>query len=151
MDESLNNLLKEVEELDKELSWRFAKTYVHIAPHWYISISKDSDEKSKRLFSIIVDLQKKIGEYDYYPKKYEIVDNKVKVTEWGKTKVVKIGKWKYWIIGNILNKTYVNYDDLLKAVEEELKKLNYSEEESRKILEIQRGLIEERKKKDSSK
>lgn len=76
------------DELLNSLKWRFAKTMPEI-PHEYIVI-EDYPEKAKEITAFINSIEKNGYIKQFYGKEYKYLD---------------INNYKYWVMGNIINRT----------------------------------------------
>ncbi len=89
---SINQLSSQLKQIIENSKWIFAKTMPD-TPHYYV-VKDNLSEDDKKMFNGFEWFIKKNG-YDgeFYSKKY---------------KYFNIGNYKYWVIGNILNRAKLN-------------------------------------------
>ena len=88
---SINQVSVQLKQIIEDLQWIFAKTMSEI-PHYYI-VRDDLSENDKKMFDEFEWFIKKNGyTAKFYSKEYTYFN---------------IGNYKYWVIGNILNRAIV--------------------------------------------
>ncbi len=95
-DEEIKKLLTKAKKVIKELKWINAKTYKDFAPHEYVVLNERPE-----VINLFADLIGFLG-----------VNEKFSIYGYEKEyRYVYIGKYKYWLMGYILNRANIKNKD----------------------------------------
>lgn len=125
---------KEFKKLIELVNWKFAKTYASTSPHWYITL-RDVDVNKvilKKLYTLTMKLINKYGKLQPF---VVLPTNPFKKPKIYYYKVFEFEEFFYWIVEDVINRTYISEEKKIAETKRELRKLGYSEEEIDAIIE----------------